>query len=152
MKFAKVMFLHLPVILFTGRGVCLNACWDTHTPGTDTPPPHTHTAQCMLGATGNKRAVGILLECIFVQCNVFSRVSLIPFVDGETEVHVTSTYDAIGQCGDPPPELFKLVHLGSPRLVKYGDPFLSHGGPPHICSPYIHWQADDWPEGRSCSN
>ena len=31
---AKVIFLHLSVILFTG-GVCLSACWDT------TPPPRT---------------------------------------------------------------------------------------------------------------
>ena len=30
---AKVMFLHLSVILSTGGGICLSACWDT------TPPP-----------------------------------------------------------------------------------------------------------------
>ena len=30
---AKVIFLHLFVILFKGEGVCLSACWDT------TPPP-----------------------------------------------------------------------------------------------------------------
>ena len=29
---AKVIFLHLSVILFTG-GVCLSACWDTAPPG-----------------------------------------------------------------------------------------------------------------------
>ena len=37
---AKVIFLHLFVILFTG-GVCLGACWDTthpHPPPADTPP------------------------------------------------------------------------------------------------------------------
>ena len=39
---AKVIFLHLFVILFTGEGVCLSACWDTpprsrHPPGADTP-------------------------------------------------------------------------------------------------------------------
>ena len=39
---AKVIFLHLFVILFTG-GVCLSACWDTTPPeqtppGVDTPP------------------------------------------------------------------------------------------------------------------
>ena len=48
---AKVIFLHLSVILFTG-GFCLSACWDTppgadppdqapprpHPPGADTPP------------------------------------------------------------------------------------------------------------------
>ena len=33
----KVMFLHLYVILFTGRGVCPVACWDTHPPR-QTPP------------------------------------------------------------------------------------------------------------------
>ena len=39
--------------------------WDdrqTHPPGGDTLPP----AQCILGDTGNKRAVHILLECILV--------------------------------------------------------------------------------------
>ena len=35
---AKVIFLHLSVILFTGwEGVCLSACWDT--PPDQTPPP-----------------------------------------------------------------------------------------------------------------
>ena len=39
---AKVIFLHQSVILLTGPGVCLSACWDTppgsrHPPGTDTP-------------------------------------------------------------------------------------------------------------------
>ena len=37
---AKVIFLHLSVILFTGGGVCLIACWDTTTPPWEqTPPP-----------------------------------------------------------------------------------------------------------------
>ena len=41
---AKVIFLHLSVILFTvGEGVCLSACWDTpqirHHPLDQTPPP-----------------------------------------------------------------------------------------------------------------
>ena len=42
---AKVIFLHLSVILFTGwEGVCLSACWDTprirhHPPGSDSTPP-----------------------------------------------------------------------------------------------------------------
>ena len=40
---AKVIFLHLFVILFTGgEGVCLNACWDT-TPREQTPPPWEQT-------------------------------------------------------------------------------------------------------------
>ena len=37
---AKVMFLHVSVILSTGGGVCLSACWDTTT---TTPPPRTGT-------------------------------------------------------------------------------------------------------------
>ena len=61
----------LSVILFTGGDVCLSACWDTHPPG-QTPPLDRHPradtppAQCMLGDTGNKRAVRILLKCILV--------------------------------------------------------------------------------------
>ena len=79
-KFAKVMFLHLSVILFTWGG-CLPQCMLGYTPsradiplGADTPgirhPPwgaDTPTAQCMLGDMGNKRAVRILLECILVE-------------------------------------------------------------------------------------
>ena len=35
---AKVMFLQVSVILSTGGGVCLSACWDTtHPPGADIP-------------------------------------------------------------------------------------------------------------------
>ena len=41
----KVIFLHLFVILFTGGGVCLSACWDTPPgpppPGPATSPPGT---------------------------------------------------------------------------------------------------------------
>ena len=123
-KFAKVMFLHLSVILFTGG--CLPQCmlgytpsgadtpWSRHPPGADipsqqtpleqtptpeqtppgadtpeqtpptpweqtlplsrhppeqTPPRSRHPpAYCILGDTGNKRAVRILLECILVFC------------------------------------------------------------------------------------
>ena len=37
---AKVIFLHLFVILFTGgRGFCLNACWDINPPGSRLQPP-----------------------------------------------------------------------------------------------------------------
>ena len=37
-SWAKVMFLQVCVILFTGgRGVCLSACWDNPSPWTDTP-------------------------------------------------------------------------------------------------------------------
>ena len=39
-KFAKVMFLHMSVILSTGGRVCPSACWDAHPPGPEagTPP------------------------------------------------------------------------------------------------------------------
>ena len=77
----KVMFLHVSVILFgRGGGVCpLHA--GIHPLGSDTPradPPRTRhplsraprtrhpPAQCMLGDTGNKQAVHILLECNLV--------------------------------------------------------------------------------------
>ena len=88
----KVIFLHLSVILFT-EGICPIACWDTQltprtrgwyppwtrgrhpprpeagTPQEQTSPEQTPPrAQCMLGDTGNKRAVCILLEC---KCNLF---------------------------------------------------------------------------------
>ena len=48
----KRIFLHLSVILFTGGGVCLSACWDTTTtttPGTmhpPTPQPCTPPGPC----------------------------------------------------------------------------------------------------------
>ena len=41
-ELAKVMFLHLSVILFAGGGVCLSACWDTTPhPGSRPPGPGT---------------------------------------------------------------------------------------------------------------
>ena len=68
-KFAKVMFLHLSVSHSVhGGGVCLSACWDTHPSRLpwEQISPHLradthHPAQCMLGDTGNKQAVCILL-------------------------------------------------------------------------------------------
>ena len=40
----KVIFSHLFVILFTGGGICLNACWDTNPPPEQThPPDQAHT-------------------------------------------------------------------------------------------------------------
>ena len=57
------------------RGVCPIACWDTHPLGEEagTPPSrHPPPAQCMLGDTGNKRAIRILLECNLVQI-IFSK-------------------------------------------------------------------------------
>ena len=38
---AKVIFLHLSIILFTG-GVCLSACWDTTPPDQAQPPKTRH--------------------------------------------------------------------------------------------------------------
>ena len=72
---AKVIFLHLSVILFTGGGVCLSACWDTTPPeqthrpcpGEDTPwsrPPRADTPRSLgsrLRHTVNERPVRILL-------------------------------------------------------------------------------------------
>ena len=86
---AKVIFLHLFVILFTEGGFGLNACWDTTPPpGADTPleqtPPGADTpgADTPSGAdtprsrhpplgsrlqhTVYERPVRILLECILV--------------------------------------------------------------------------------------
>ena len=60
------MFLHVSVILFTAGSAPLHA--GLHPPGTRGRPP---PAQCMLGDTGNKRAVRILLECNLVYLNSF---------------------------------------------------------------------------------
>ena len=85
-KFAKVMFLHLFVShSVQGGGVCPSACWDTTPDQRQTPPPQDQrqahppksrhppgpdtlpfVVQCMLGDTGNKWAVRILLECTLV--------------------------------------------------------------------------------------
>ena len=50
------MFLQASVILSTGRGVCLSACWDTTPPpGSRHPPPrsrHTHTPRTRLPPLG----------------------------------------------------------------------------------------------------
>ena len=47
-KFAKVMFLHLSVSHSVHRweGVCLSACWDTHTPSWADTYPGRHTPLC----------------------------------------------------------------------------------------------------------
>ena len=60
------MFLHGCVILFTGGGVCLSACWDTTPPRTSPPPGADPLEQSMLEDTVNERAVLILLECNLV--------------------------------------------------------------------------------------
>ena len=63
----KVMFLHLSVILSTG-GVCLIACWDTHTPPGQTPPPSRdpHWADTLPSRRLLQRTVRILLKYILV--------------------------------------------------------------------------------------
>ena len=56
------MFLHVSVILFTGRGGSVSVHAGIYIPPGADPPGE----QCMLADTGNKRAVSILLECILV--------------------------------------------------------------------------------------
>ena len=89
---------------FCSRGkVCLSACWDSgppkeqthpradtpqsrHPPGADPYSPlsrHPHPPpRCMLGDTGSKRAVRILLECILVVGDIsgFRRQSGRPYL------------------------------------------------------------------------
>ena len=76
MRFAKVMFLHVSVCIQGGGvlgqvpppGTRYNP-WTRDTPGPSTPPdqvPPPLREQFMLGDTGNKRAVRILLERILV--------------------------------------------------------------------------------------
>ena len=73
------LFSRACVILFTGRGVCLNACWDTppqQTTPQSRPLPREQThppPQSMLGDTVNTRAVRILLECNLVIKSHLSR-------------------------------------------------------------------------------
>ena len=83
---AKVIFLHLSVILFTG-GVCLSACWDAHPPGTrhhpptpgtrhhhppwdQTPPPRDQTPPGKLTPAYGLRAAGThptgMHSCLFL--------------------------------------------------------------------------------------
>ena len=98
-KFAKVMLLHLSVShsvhggsTWAGTPRQVHPPWQAqlpgrYTPSAGTPPPRAGTSpragtppsgrytpqeQCMLGDTGNKWAVRILLECILV-CDLFSR-------------------------------------------------------------------------------
>ena len=98
------MFSQTCVILFTGGGCLLSACWDATpleqtppqeqtppagadtpqadtpqeqtTPGADTPPP-----QSMLGDTVNAQAVRILLECNLVETLILIwRICLVSWV------------------------------------------------------------------------
>ena len=97
-KFAKVIFSQVSVC--PQEGVCPIACWDTHPPGPeadiplgpdtplgpdiplgpDTPGTKHPRVQCMLGDTGNKRAVRILRECILVIDGCFSDVFRVFFL------------------------------------------------------------------------
>ena len=66
-KFAKVMFSRMSVCPQRGEvSAPLHA--GIHIPWADTPPRDQtpSSAQCMLGDTGNKRVVHILLKCILV--------------------------------------------------------------------------------------
>ena len=91
-KFAKVMFLHLSVS-HSVHGVVgyLPQCMLGYTPRSRHPPPksrhHPPSEQCMLGDTGNKRAVRILLECILLVFN-FSEFTLL--VQTETQPTMNS--------------------------------------------------------------
>ena len=102
-SWAKVMFLQASVILLTGGGVCLSACWDTTpweqtspweqtplgpnppeqtSPPEQTPPPRSNPPWSRpppgsrLRDTVNERPVRILLECILVRISV--TVTFIP--------------------------------------------------------------------------
>ena len=77
----KVMFLHVFVILFTEGGLP-HCMLEYPPPQTRTPPGSRHPpGQCMLGDTGNSRAVRILLECNLVLLNVNFAAKTIAFVD-----------------------------------------------------------------------
>ena len=68
-SWGKVMFLHVSVILFTGGGRPQYMLGYTPPPRSRHQPPgsrQTPPEQCLLGDTGNKRAIRILLECILV--------------------------------------------------------------------------------------
>ena len=82
-KVAKVMFLHLSVILFTG-GVCLSACWDT-TPPDQVPPPKADGYCCgryasywnaFLFRGGFRPYVLTILTSSLEQCKRFLQLSL----------------------------------------------------------------------------
>ena len=72
-KFAKVMFLHLSVSHSVHGGMSASLHAGIHPPVSRQSPESRHPppAQCMLGDTGNKRAVSILLERILVIVNFF---------------------------------------------------------------------------------
>ena len=76
-SWGRAIFSQASVILFTGGGFCLSACWDTTPPQPGRHPPRTRQApprdqagtpqeQSILGDTVNEWAVCILLECNLV--------------------------------------------------------------------------------------
>ena len=81
----KVMLLHLSVILSRGGAGAdttggqtpsgSDTPWEQTPPPNSSPPPPADTpTQCMLGDTGSKRAVRILLECILVFLLTLARI------------------------------------------------------------------------------
>ena len=112
---AKVIFLHLSVILFTA-GVCLSACWDATPPAKETPrqgdppcqgdllprrppcqgdPPAKETPLCQGDPpwhTVNERPVRILLKCILVYNKVF-QFKYIPFHTYKHYMHQNNSND-----------------------------------------------------------
>ena len=118
-SWGKVMFLHVSVILFTGGA-------EADTPlGADPPPPRSRPtpsqeqtprtrhpppqAQCMLGDTGNKRAVFILLEYNFVFGLLFQRKDQLVFFLFPEQVNRLSEFecDVKDHCSkqEPDPDL-----------------------------------------------
>ena len=87
-KFAKVMFLHVSVCpqgeyLARYPPGQVQLPGQVHPPWAGTPPGQVHPAppgspqeQRMLGDTGSKRAVRILLKCIFVSGTFTSMIAL----------------------------------------------------------------------------
>ena len=90
------------------RSVCQEFCSQgvllRHSPSQEQAPPHPHPGagtppeQCMLGDTGNKRAVRILLECILVYQNVCRKL------------HENSLADPQGGDKDAPLPLRVQIH------------------------------------------
>ena len=84
------------MILLTGEGVCLSACWNT--PRSRHPPEQTPTgsrhslAQNMLGDTVNAWAVRILLECNLVYIFIFTNTYKLVRQNMDTKIHKQFTH------------------------------------------------------------
>ena len=84
-SWAKVMFLQVCVILFTG-GVCLSACWDTtspragaDTPQEQTPPGGTHPTGMYSCSSHAGQAVHLYLYLVPRSCHDDLRRTSCPF-------------------------------------------------------------------------